>query len=266
MLDAHAHLTFEAFDKDREEVIDRAFKAGVTKIITVGTQISSSKDALALAEKYDGIFAAVGVHPHHADKLEKNNNWIGELEDLAKNPKVVAIGECGLDNYAYHSNGIVDMQLQIPVFAEQIKLANKLNLPLQIHNRQASTQIRDVLNKHKHLLNSPPGLLHCFAGDIDFLNEMLDLGFYIGFDGNVTYKNIAKGETVHLHDVLKATPLDRIITETDCPYLSPEPLRGQRNEPKNDIITGRFIANIKGISPEELFTQVDKNAQKLFGI
>ncbi len=264
MLDAHAHLTFEAFGHDRKEVIQHAQNAGITKIITVGTQITSSQDAITLAEKYDWIYASVGVHPHHADKIQEG--WVQELEKLAKHPKVVSIGECGLDKYPYHSNGVVDMGIQIPVFEEQIRLAKKLGLPLQIHNRQAEKELTEVITRNKEHLNNPPGLLHCFAGSLEFLAEMLGLGFYIGFDGNVTYKNVARGETVHLQDILKSTPLDRIITETDCPYLSPTPLRGQRNEPKNGIITARYMAGEKRISPEELFNQVDINAQRLFGI
>lgn len=264
MLDAHAHLTFEAFDTDRKEVIKHAFNSGVNKIITVGTQISSSKDAINLSETYNGIYASVGIHPHHADKI--TDNWENELESLAKHPKVVSLGECGLDNYSYHSNGIVDMKIQIPVFEKQIKLAQKLNLPLQIHNRQAEKELTEVIIRNKKYLSPRPGLLHCFAGSLEFHKKMLDLGFYIGFDGNTTYKNLAKGETVHLTSILKATPLDRIITETDCPYLTPVPLRGQRNEPKNVIITANFMATEKRIAPEELFRQVDINAQKLFGI
>lgn len=264
MIDAHAHLTFEAFDQDREEIIKRAYDAGVEKIITVGTQVSSSIDALELAKRYEGMYATAGVHPHHADKIAQD--WIKQLENIASDPKVVAIGECGLDNYHYHSNGVVDMKIQIEVFEAQIRLAHRLSLPLQIHNRLAWKEIEDVISGNKKFLQDPPGLLHCFSGPREYLKKMLDLGFYIGFDGNITYKNIARGETVHLQDLLAATPPERIITETDCPYLSPVPHRGTRNEPKNGIITAQFIADKKKISLQELITQVEQNTHKLFKI
>lgn len=264
MIDAHAHLTFNLFDEDRKEVIKRAKEGGVEKIITVGTQISSSSDALTLSKQYDFIYASVGIHPHHADKLE--DNWLQNLESLAKHEKVVSIGECGLDKYHYHSNGVVDMNIQMEVFESQIHLSKKLGLPLQIHNRLAWDEVEQVLISNKNNLNNPPGLLHCFSGTHDYLKKMLDLGFYIGFDGNITYPNLAKGEKVHLTDLLKSTPVDRIITESDCPFLTPIPLRGQRNEPKNVIIVSQFIADQKNISLEVLTSTVAKNTRQLFNI
>lgn len=262
MIDVHTHLTFEMFNEDRNEVIQRARDAGVKKMITVATQISSSIDAVNLAKKYNNVYATVGVHPHHADKVEKG--WENELTRLAKSEKVVAIGECGLDNYHYHSNGVVEKEKQLEVFERQIFLAKKLNLPLQIHNRLAWNEVKEVVSRNKANLTNPPGLLHCFSGDKKYMRDMLNLGFYIGFDGNITYKNIAKGETTHLKELIKEAPLNRIMTETDSPFLAPVPERGKRNEPSNVIMVGKFIAEQKGITQEELAQIVEENAGKVF--
>ena len=243
MIDAHCHLNFHAFEDDVEDVIKSAQKAGVTTIVNAGTQISSSQWAVDLAEKYEGLLAIVGVHPHHADKVEKN--LLEELSKLADNPKVIGIGEIGLDYYSYKSNGIVDPKIQEKIFREQIELAIEKNLPLQIHNRHAGSDVIKILKDYKNQLQNPPGMFHCFAGDFTVLQDALDLGFYLGFDGNSTYKGLAPGETVTLPDLIKATPVDRILTETDSPYLTPIPLRGTRNVPENVIIVTRFIADLK---------------------
>ena len=264
MIDVHCHLNFHSFEKDYDEVIKDAFEAGVTKIINVGTKIDSSEKAVELAQKYPNLYAIIGVHPHHADKLE--NNWIQKLQSLAKKPKVVAIGEIGMDYYSYKSNNIVDPKLQKEVFIKQIELAHKLKLPLQIHNRQAGKDIIDILINHKSLILNPPGMFHCFAGSIEILKSALQMGFYIGFDGNITYSGLAPGEETDLKDLVKYTPLDRIVTETDSPYLSPLPYRGSRNVPSYVIITAKFIAEIKGITFQDLEAKTTKNAIKLFAL
>ncbi len=263
MIDVHCHLNFKAFDLDREQVIKEAFEAGVNKIINVGADLITSKKALELTKAYKNLYATVGIHPHHADKLEKN--WESELEKLASSEgRVVAIGECGMDFYHYQSNGITDKKLQEELFIKQIELSSKLKLPLIIHNRQAGKEIIDVLDSHKSNLLSPPGMFHCMSGDIELLKAALDLGFYIGFDGNITYKGIAKGETVSLTDLVKETPIDRILTETDSPYLTPEPFRGEKNKPNYVIITGKKIAEIKGVSFEKVIEETTENANFLF--
>lgn len=264
MIDVHCHLNFHAFEKDYGEVIKSAFEAGVTKIINVGTQIDSSERAVELAQKYPNLYAIVGVHPHHADKLE--TNWIRQLEILAKKPKVVAIGEIGMDYFSYKSNAIVNPKLQKEVFIKQIELAHKLKLPLQIHNRQAGKDILDILTNHKSLLLNPPGMFHCFAGSMDILKSALQMGFYIGFDGNITYSGLAPGEDTDLKNLVKYTPIDRIVVETDSPFLTPIPRRGSRNKPEYVIITGKFIAKIKAISFEELEASSTANAIKLFNL
>lgn len=262
MIDVHCHLNFHAYKHDVDEVIQNALKRGVTKIINVGTKIDSSQEAVKLAEKYDELYAIVGIHPHHADKHE--NNWLEELNRLAPHPKVLAIGEVGLDFYRYKSNGIVDPTHQREIFIEQIKLASRYSLPLQIHNRHAGEDIIKILKEHKDLLQPIPGMFHCFAGSMEVLRGALDLGFYIGFDGNITYPGLAPGETVKLRDLAKTTPFDRIVIETDAPFLTPIPYRGQRNMPEYVIITAQYIAKLKGVSYEELVEQTDKNVYTLF--
>lgn len=269
MVDVHCHLNFHAFEKDVDEVIKSAFEAGVTKIINVGTKIDSSEKAVDLAKNYENLFAIVGVHPHHADKISQSHpgkqyDWVERLEMLARMSKVVAIGEIGMDYFRYKSNDIVDPKLQKEVFIRQIELAHKLKLPLQIHNRHAGKDIIGILINHKSLILNPPGMFHCFAGSIDLLKKVLDLGFYVGFDGNITYGGLAPGENTYLKDLAKYTPLDRIVVETDSPFLTPLPHRGSRNVPSYVIITGKFIAKIKGITFEEFEAKTTKNATKLF--
>src|SRR3989338_2484658 len=261
MIDVHCHLNFHAFEKDYEKVINSAYDAGVTKIINVGTKIDSSQKAVELARNYENLFAIVGVHPHHADKIERG--WEAELEKLAKDTKVVGIGECGMDYYRYKSNDIVDPKVQKEIFIKQIELAYKLKLPLQIHNRHAGKDILDIIINHKSYLSDPPGMFHCMSGDIDFLKKVLDLGFYVGFDGNITYKGIAPVENTELKDLVKYAPLDRIVTETDSPFLTPQPKRGSRNMPENVIIIGRFIAQINGLTLGQVEEQTTKNAHNV---
>ena len=264
MIDVHCHLNFQAFEKDRDAVIKRAVKAEVTAIINTGTKIDSSAKAVKLGEQYDNLYAIVGIHPHHVDKLEKD--WEQKLEDLARKPKVVGIGECGIDYYAYPSNGITDPNKQKDVFIKQIQIANRLKLPLQIHNRHAGKDILDILLRHTSYLLNPPGMFHCFSGDVEFLKKVLDLGFYIGFDGNITYKGLAKGETTPLKDLISYCPLDRILLETDSPYLTPIPHRGKRNEPQYVILVGEFIAHIKGVLKDVIKEQTTRNTMSVFAL
>jgi TatD DNase family protein len=264
MIDAHCHLNFNKFEHDYDQIIKTAKAAGVKQIINVGTQISSSKLAVELADKYEGLYAIVGVHPHHADKT--SSNWLSELKKLTQHPKVIAIGECGLDYYNYKSNGIVDPDVQKEIFLKQLELSHKAKLPLQLHSRDemARAEALEMLISHKNLLQSPPGMFHCMAGSKESLKSALELGFYIGFDGNITYSGIPPGEPVDLKELVKYTPLDRIIIETDSPYLTPVPHRGERNEPKYAIIIAEVIATIKGVSFEEVAEQTDKNVAAIF--
>lgn len=266
MIDVHCHLQFHAFEEDYDSVIKNALKKGVKIIINSSTSLESSKNAVEMAEKYETLYAIVGIHPHHSDKVEKG--WDTELLKIAKgSKKVVGIGEIGLDYYSYASNGIADPKKQKEVFTRQIEIANELGLPLQIHNRQAGNDILEILNANKTLLRqSPPGMFHCMSGDVDFLKKVLDLGFFVGFDGNITYDGIAKGENTPLPHLVEEAPIDRIVTETDAPYLTPIPHRGSRNEPSYVIIVADSIAKIKGLDEKEVREQTTQNAHKIFNI
>ena len=272
MIDVHCHLNLHAFDEDFDEVANRAFESGVKAIVNTGTSIPSSRKAVELARKYDNMYAIVGVHPHHADKTdiefegEISENWLEDIEEIAKDPKVIGIGEIGLDYYSYKSNGVVDKKIQREAFVAQLHLAHKLGLPLQIHNRHAGEDVVSVLKEYKHLLKDVPGMFHCFAATKEVLKDVLDMGFYVGFDGNITYKGLAPGESVSLSELASLTPIDRILIETDSPFLTPIPLRGARNEPKNVIITGEFIAQVKNISYSSLEQAIYSNFEAVFGL
>jgi len=276
MVDVHCHLNFHSFEDDYDEVAKHAFESGVRVIVNTGTSIPSSRRAVELAQKYDSpageMYAIVGVHPHHADKAdvefegELQSNWFDNLKKLAREPKVIGIGEIGLDYHTYKSNGIVDKDMQFGAFKKQIGLSIELGLPLQIHNRQAGEDIIQVLKKYRTQLQDPPGMFHCFAGSKKVLKTALDLGFYIGFDGNITYKGIAPGETVELSELVKLTSADRILVETDSPFLTPIPLRGIRNEPKNVIIVGEYIASLKGVGIHGFQKQIYSNFEAVFKI
>lgn len=268
MIDAHCHLNFNAFENDYKDVIENAMIDGVHTIINAGTQISSSKWAVELAEKFPNLYAVIAVHPHHADKLDMKTDysWIKELDKLAVHPKVVGIGEFGLDYYNYKSNGIVDPKIQKEVFLAQLELAFKHKLPLQIHTRddKARSELLKLLEENKNLLMDPPGMFHCFAGSLESMRDALDLGFYLGFDGNITYQGSPPGEPLPLVELIKSAPIERIMIETDSPYLTPLPLRGRRNEPKYAIITGKFISKIKNISFEKVEHQTEQNVYTVF--
>lgn len=264
MIDIHCHLNFHAFKDDYDQVIKSALSKGVTRIINTGTKHDSSQWAVDLAKEYKELYAIVGVHPHHADKVELGDNWLEDLEKIALQEKVIGIGEIGLDYFSYKSNGIVDKTVQQEVFAAQIELAHKLHLPLQIHNRLAGEDVISMLKERKGLLETIPGMFHCFAGTREVLKDALNLGFFIGFDGNSTYPGLAPKETVELKELIQLTPLERIVTETDSPYLTPIPHRGKRNMPEYIILVGQFIAEAKGISFDKIVEQTTRNVYTIF--
>lgn len=264
MIDVHCHLNFHSFKDDYDEVIKSALSKGVTRIINVGTMTDSSQWAVDLSEKYQELFAIVGVHPHHADKVGLDDNWIEQLEKIADNEKVIGIGEIGLDYFSYKSNGVTDKKSQMEMFDLQIQLAHKLKLPIQIHNRLAGEDVIEMLQARKHLFQTVPGMFHCFAGTKEVLKDALDLGFFIGFDGNSTYPGLAPQETVELSELARLTPLERIVTETDSPYLTPIPHRGKRNLPEYVIHVGEHLAKVKAVSFEQLVEQTTQNVYTIF--
>ncbi len=262
MIDVHCHLNFHSFHKDADEVIKRAFEKGVKKIINVGTKIDSSLEAITLAEKYEDLYAIVGIHPHHADKHEED--WEDSLNQMAKHPKVIGIGEIGMDFYEYKSNGIVDPTHQKEIFTKQIELAIRHKLPLQIHNRHAGADVVKILQSYKTELLPVPGMFHCLAVDLPVLKEILEMGFFVGFDGNITYPGLAPGEKTSLSDLASYAPLDRIVTETDSPFLTPIPHRGGRNEPQYVILVAEYLAQLKSVPLEQVVEQIEKNVYTIF--
>ncbi len=272
MIDVHCHLNFHKFDEDVDRVIKDAKDRGVTTIVNTGTSIPSSKKTVELAEKYDHLYAIVGIHPHHADKSdvefegELHPDWLTTLEEIAKNPKVIGIGEVGMDFWNYRTNGIVSKELQEDAFRKQIELSIKLGLPLQIHTRLAWDETLSILSDYKSDLQEVPGMFHCFSGSLEFAKKVLDMGFYTGFDGNITYGGIPPGETTSLQDLVKYIPEDRILTETDSPFLSPQSLRGTRNVPGNIPLILEFIAQHKGISYNTLEAQIERNFRAVFKV
>ncbi len=265
-------MQFHKFEDDAGEVIADAISKGVTTIVNTGTSIDSSQKAVELAQKYEELYAIVGIHPHHADKSDEKyeglmpEDWLAQLEELARKPKVIGIGEVGMDFWNYRTNGVVPINLQEDAFRKQVELSIKLELPLQIHTRLAWDETLNILGDYKNQLREVPGMFHCFSGSIEFTKKVLDMGFLVGFDGNITYDGVPPGETTPLGDLVKFVPEDRILTETDSPFLSPNPLRGQRNTPANIPIILEFIAKVKGISYNTLEAQIERNFRAVFSV
>jgi len=266
LIDSHCHIDGEAFDGDRDDVVRRAGEAGVVAMLNVGTGDPHSDDfrkAVAVAEKYENVFASVGVHPHDAklydDKAEEH------LVDLAKSDKVIAWGEIGLDYYYDHS----PRDVQREVFRRQIRTARKLNLPVIIHSRDADDETVEILTEElsektensKLETENRRGIMHCFGGTPQMAEALMPLGFMISFAGNVTFK---KAE--NLREAAKVVPLDRLLIETDCPFLTPVPFRGKRNEPAYVEHTARFLADFYGISFKELAERTSSNFIAFFGL
>ncbi|HHU75512.1 MAG TPA: TatD family hydrolase [Firmicutes bacterium] len=253
LADSHAHLDFKDFDEDRENVLERAEKAGVQLIINVGFDMASSLRAVELAGKYSPIYAAVGIHPHEAARVPEG--YLQKLEDMAKHPKVVAIGEIGLDFFRNRS----PRPEQREVFQAQLALARRINLPVIIHDREAHDEIVETFEKEG--LPEARGVIHCFSGDVALAKTLLDMGFYISIAGPVTYKkNIVLGQ------VASMVPPGRLLVETDAPFLPPHPLRGKRNEPAYVKYTAEKVAALRGRTLGYLGQQCLENTRNLFRI
>lgn len=253
VFDTHAHLNDEAYDTDQDEMIQRARQAGITLIVNIGFNLTSSLESIDLADRYDLIYASVGIHPH--DAAEAGPGYLEELQKMARHPKVVAIGEIGLDYYRDLSPRPVQRQ----VFLEQIALAKKLQKPIIIHDRDAHGDMMDILRKEK--LGPAGGVMHCYSGSWEMARELLAMGFYLSIAGPVTFPNAAK-----LKDVAARVPPDRLLIETDAPYLTPMPYRGRRNEPAHILYTAAEIARLRGMEIEDLAQMCAENGRKLFRI
>lgn len=292
-IDSHCHIDGEQFDADRDEVVQRAKDAGVATMLNVGTGDPRTDDflrAVAVAEKYENVFASVGVHPHDAKLYDKAAE--DHLIDLARSEKVIAWGEIGLDFYYDHS----PRDVQATVFRRQIKVARNLGLPIIIHSRDADEETVEILTEEFARLSddskviddskstsaathaaltplgggkvenqsrgrSQRGVMHCFGGSARMAEKVLQLGFFISFAGNVTFK---KAET--LRESAKVVPLDRLLVETDCPFLAPVPMRGKRNEPAFVVHTAAFLAELYGIDVSALAEQTTINFKRLFAV
>lgn len=253
LVDSHAHLDGGQFAHDREATIQRAFDHGISHILTVGCDIESSAASVALAEKYANIYATVGVHPH--DATEINPQSLEQLRQLLDHPKVVALGEIGLDFYRDRS----PRDVQRTAFRQQIRLAREIGKPLVVHDRDAHDEILQILQEENAA--EVGGVLHCFSGDLAMARKCLELGFYLSFPGTITYpKNHAARE------VAKAIPIDRLLVETDCPYLAPQQFRGKRNEPAYVRYTAEKLAEIKGLTVADVARVTSRNCHTLFGI
>lgn len=268
LIDTHAHLNFKDYQDDLEPVIKRAVKEGVTKIICVSSNLAESEKAIAIAKKYpQTVFAAVGIHPQQTDQENKKTIavQVQELEKLAEDKRVIAIGECGLD-YSPAPQGEKDRshKEQFFLFQKQLEIAQKLKLPILIHSRKAFS---DVLQIIEEFINHPPliinhqlsGVFHCYSAGKKVISQVEEIGFFFGLDGNLTYD---KG----LQNVFSQIPLEKIILETDCPFLSPEPHRGLRNEPKDVKIIAECLARIKAVPFTRIAEITTKNAEDLFKV
>lgn len=250
IFDTHAHYDDNQFNEDRDTTLSFIKENGVSNVINCGCDYNSSLTSLKLSEKYDFVYAAVGVHPETS--AENILSDCQKVLSLYSNKKVVAVGEIGLD---YHYDD-TPKQLQLEAFEHQLKLANELALPVIIHDREAHEDTLRLIKKYK-----PQGVLHCFSGSCEMAKEVLKIGMYIGLGGAVTFKNARKPV-----EVAKMLPDDRLLLETDCPYMAPVPFRGKRCDSSLITHTAEFIAGLRGIDTQELINKCNDNAKKLFGI
>ena len=253
LVDSHAHLEMADFDKDRDRVIARAQEAGVNYIITVATNIPDIYKALEIVQKNAGVFLALGIHPHEAKEIKEED--FASLRRLAKEEKVVAFGEIGLDFYRKYS----PREIQVRRFHELLGLAKEIGLPIIIHAREAGKEILDILRQEA---NGPwRGVFHCFSGDLAMAKQVIQMGFFISIPGTVTFK-----KSLPLQEVVQKVPLEKILLETDAPFLAPEPYRGKRNEPAYVRFTAEKIAQLKGLSLADVARITSLNARLLFGV
>lgn len=252
LIDSHCHLDFPDFADELDEVVARAGRAGISHMVTISTHLSRFPGVLAVAERFDNIFCTVGIHPHEAGtEIEVTAD---ALVALTEHPKVVGIGETGLDFYYEHS----PRDVQERQFRTHIEAARRTGLPLIVHTRDADTDTIRILEE-EHAKGAFPGLIHCFSAGEELAQRMVDIGLYISFSGIVTFKSAEA-----LRDVARIVPLERILVETDSPYLAPVPRRGKRNEPAFTALTAAKIAEVRGLSPTEVAGATTANFKRLF--
>lgn len=251
LFDTHAHYDDSQFDGDRDALLASMPEHGISLIINAGSTLASSETGLLLAEKYPFVYAAAGVHPHDAKTMD--GGTVAALEQLLRHPKAVAVGEIGLDYHYDHSPRDVQRQR----FAEQLALAGRIRLPVIIHEREATQDVLDILCQFPDVT----GVFHCFSGSWETAKHLLDRGWYLSFTGVVTYKNARKS-----HEVIRNMPRDRLMIETDCPYLAPEPMRGRRNSSLNLRFTAEKVGELLGLSLKETAALTMENGKRFFGI
>ena len=254
IIDSHCHLTYEPMSSSLDETIKRANNDGVKYLLTISTEDKSFQNILNILEKYDCVYGSYGIHPHEANK-HKNINAKDIIKNIKKNKKIIGVGETGLDFYYNHSK----KNEQILSFQEHIEASIKTNLPLIVHTRSAEEETLKILKKNVEK-NNLKILIHCFTGSNEFAKNLLDLGAYISASGVVTFKN-----SKNLAETFKHIPNERILVETDSPYLAPEPLRGKSNEPSYIIHTVKFLAKLKNVSYEKFSSITTDNFFKVFG-
>jgi TatD DNase family protein len=254
LIDTHCHLDFERFDEDRDEVIARALEAGVQRIIVPALDLDNCQTVLRLAEKYDPVYAAVGVHPNSSAAWE--DGWVAQLREAAGHEKVVAIGEIGLDYYWDKS----PKEVQKRALVAQLELAAELDLPVIIHNREADEDVLRLLSESSLREKERPGVLHSFSSNLEIAEAAVEMGYYLGFTGPVTYPNAQE-----LRSVVARVPMDRILVETDGPFLPPQSHRGQRNEPAYVTEVAAKIAEVRETSVKIVEAMVTENTACLFG-
>lgn len=254
LVDTHAHLEDEKFQQDRAEVIDRAVQAGITTIIDFGDDMAGSASAVHLSEEFEPVYAGVGVHPEEAFLMTGEDD--ARLAEWAAQPKVVAIGEIGLDYYWEKDHD--KRELQRRIFIRQLDLARQLGLPVCIHDREAHGDTLSILKKEGKNIR---GVLHCYSGSLEMARELVRMGWYLGFDGPVTFKNSRR-----LVEIVQALPLECMLIETDCPYMAPEPYRGRRNEPFFVKAVAQKLADLRQVSLAEIAEVTTCNAEYLYGV
>ena len=251
LIDTHAHLYYDSMYDRLDDVVGDAAEKHVHKIICIGTDVASSKQSVEIASQYEGVYAAVGIHPH--DSNDVDSNYIKELEALASSSeKVVAIGEIGIDHY----RNLSPANIQRKIMIEQMELANSLNLPIIFHNRDADDEILNVLKENAFT----KALSHCFSSNITFAQQLVDLNILLSFSGNVTFKNSSN------HSAVENIGLDNFVLETDCPFLSPHPFRGKPNEPKRVYDIALYLSEFLEIPIEKIAGATSKNAMNFFNI